>query len=74
MILNYGPSLGAQTNRFGFTISWATNASVVVEASTSLNNPKWSPVQTNALNGGTFYFSDPEWTNYLSRFYRVRSQ
>jgi hypothetical protein len=30
-------------------------------------------LQTNTLAGGSFYFSDPEWTNYPSRFYRVRS-
>jgi hypothetical protein len=67
-------SLGAQSNQFGFTVSWATNLSVLVEASTDLNNPKWSPLTTNALSGGTFYFSDPQWTNYPSRFYRVRAQ
>jgi len=74
LILNNTPGFGVQSNQFGFTVSWATNASVVVEASTDLNNPKWSPVITNSLSGGTFYFSDPQWTNYSSRFYRVRSQ
>ena len=39
LILNNGPSFGAQTNGFGFIISWATNNSVVVEASTSLTSP-----------------------------------
>jgi hypothetical protein len=29
---------------------------------------------TNALTGGTFQFSDPDWTNYPARFYRIRSQ
>jgi hypothetical protein len=32
----------------------------------------WSPVATNTLTGGWFYFSDPHWTNYPVRFYRVR--
>jgi hypothetical protein len=72
VILN--SSLGIQTNGFGFTVSWATNASVVVEASTDLNNPKWSPLTTNALNNGVVNFTDPQWKNYPSRFYRVRSQ
>ncbi len=66
-------SVGIQTNQLGFTISWATNNSVVVEASTTLTNPTWSPVATNTLSGGTAYFSDSQWTNYPTRFYRVRS-
>jgi len=73
LILNFGPGFGVQTNRFGFIISWATNSSVVVEASTDLGNPVWSPVATNTLTGGASYFSDPQWTNYPARFYRLRS-
>jgi hypothetical protein len=70
-ILNFERSFGVQTNRFGFVISWATNNSVVVEASTNLLD--WQPVQTNTLTGGAAYFSDPQWTNSLARFYRLRS-
>jgi hypothetical protein len=66
-------SVGVQTNGFSFTVSWATNASVVVEASTDLKNPSWLPVQTNALSNGVVNFTDPRWTNYSSRFYRIRS-
>jgi len=33
MILAQGPAFGASSGQFGFTISWATNAAVVVEAS-----------------------------------------
>jgi hypothetical protein len=72
LILNN--SLGVRSDQFGFTVSWATNLSVVVEAATSLSSPLWQPVQTNNLVGGSFYFSDPQWANYSSRFYRVRSQ
>jgi hypothetical protein len=67
-------SIGVQTNGFSFTVSWATNLSVVVEASADLNNVKWSPIQTNALNNGVVNFTDLDWTNYPSRFYRVHSQ
>jgi hypothetical protein len=74
LILNHGPSFGVQTNRFGFRVSWATNRSVVVEACTNLASPAWSPLATNILTEGWSFFSDPQWTNYLSRFYRVRSQ
>jgi len=73
LILTTNPSFGERTNQFGFTVSWATNLNVVVEASTDLKNPKWSPVTTNALNGGTFQFTDPQWKNYPARFYRIRS-
>jgi hypothetical protein len=72
LILN--GSLGVQTNQFSFTVSWATNLNVVVEAVIDLGNPIWSPVATNSLVGGWFYFTDPARTNYPSRFYRVRSQ
>jgi hypothetical protein len=73
LILNYEPNFGVKTNQFGFIISWATNIPVVVEACTNLVNPVWSQVGTNTLTGGSSYFSDPQWTNYPSRFYRIRS-
>ena len=72
-ILNFEPNFGVQTNRFGFTISWATNVPVVVEASTNLANSSWTPVQSCTLTNGSVYFSDPQWTNYPGRFYRLRS-
>jgi len=72
-ILNFEPNFCIQTNRFGFTISWATNISAVVEACTNLANPVWSPVRTNTLTSGSCYFSDSQWTNYPDRFYRIRS-
>ena len=73
LILNNSPSFGVQTNQFGFIISWATNIPVVVEACTSLANTNWSSVGTNTLTGGWSYFSDPQWTSYPARFYRLRS-
>jgi hypothetical protein len=68
-----GTSFGVQTNQFGFNINWASGLVVVVEACTDLANPIWTPVRTNTLTGGTSYFSDPDWTNYPGRFYRLRS-
>jgi hypothetical protein len=46
---------------------------VIVEAATNLAAPVWQPLQTNTIiaTNGTFYFSDPEWSNYPGRFYRV---
>jgi BspA type Leucine rich repeat region (6 copies) len=72
-ILTHSANFGLQPGGFGFTISWATNVSVVVEAATNLANPVWIPVSANTLTSGTNYFSDPQWTNYPNRFYRVRS-
>jgi hypothetical protein len=66
-------SFGMQTNQFGFNINWASDQTVVVEACTNLANPDWQPVQTNTLTDGSAYFSDPQWTNYPARFYRLRS-
>jgi len=62
-----------QSNQFGFTISWATNVPVVVEACTNLANPIWLPVATNTLTAGTSHFSDPQPANLPGRFYRLRS-
>jgi BspA type Leucine rich repeat region (6 copies) len=73
VILTTAPNFGAGTNGYGFIISWATNASVVVEACADLALPDWSPVGTNTLVDGWSYFSDPQWTNYANRFYRLRS-
>ncbi len=66
-------TFGVQTNQFGFNIIGTPNLVIVVEASTDLANPIWSPVGTNTLTDGSSYFSDPQWTNFPARFYRLRS-
>jgi BspA type Leucine rich repeat region (6 copies) len=63
---------GVQSNQFGFNITWASGQAVVVEACTNLASPVWIPVTTNTLTGGTFYFSDAQWTNFPGRFYRLQ--
>ena len=72
VILALPPDFGVQTNRFGFRVSWATNASVVVDACTNLTLPTWSSVATNTLTDGWSCFTDPDWNNYPARFYRIR--
>ena len=67
------PSFGLRTNRFGFNVIGASNQVVTVEACTDLNIAGWLPLQTNTIAGGPLYFSDPDWMNHASRFYRVRS-
>jgi hypothetical protein len=66
-------SPGVKVGQFGFTINGTSNLVVMVEACTSLAKPIWSPVATNTLTDGSSYFSDPHWTNYHGRFYRVVS-
>ena len=66
-------SFGVRSNQFGFNVSWASGLVIVVEACTNLSNPIWSPVKTNTLTDGSFYFSDPQWVNYPVRFYRLHS-
>lgn len=67
-----GAGSGLRSNQFGFTIAGTAGLAIVVEACTGLANPSWYPLQTNTLAGGSFYFADPHWTNYASRFYRLR--
>ena len=66
-------SFGVRYNQFGFTLTGTSNDIVVVEACTNLANPIWLPLQTNTLTGSPRYFSDPQWTNFPGRFYRLRS-
>ncbi len=63
-----------RTNQFSFYVDWASDQTVVVQACTNLLHPVWSPLQTNLLTSSTWYFNDPHWTNYPSRFYRAISQ
>jgi hypothetical protein len=63
---------GVRTNQFGFRITGADGIMVVVETTATLENPVWIPVRTNTLTWGTADFSDPQWANYPSRFYRFR--
>jgi hypothetical protein len=68
-----GASFGVRANGFGFRITGTTNIPIVVEASTDLASAAWAPLQTASLTNGFFDFTDPGWTNYAARFYRVRS-
>jgi hypothetical protein len=44
-----------------------------VEATTNLAIGPWVPLSSLNLTNGAFYFSDPNWTNYPARNYRIRS-
>ena len=64
-------SAGMKPGGFGFTLTFLTNQTIVVEASTNLVN--WQPIWTNTQPGASADFVDPEWTNQPTRFYRARS-
>ena len=66
-------TFGLVSNQISFNITGSSNLWIVVEGTTNLFAPVWSPLATNTLSSGLFNFSDPEWTNYATRFYRFRS-
>jgi hypothetical protein len=69
IITNDG-SFGFQANQFGFNVSGAFGATIVVDGSSNLVD--WVPLLTNTVSGNPFYFSDPAATNLSARFYRAR--
>jgi len=66
-------TFGVFSNQFGFNITGTTNIPIVVEASTNLAGASWTPLQTCTLTNGSIYSSDPQWTNYPTRVYRISS-
>jgi hypothetical protein len=75
--IQFDPNFGLKSNQFGFDVCGA-NWPFIVDATTDLNSPAWTSLETNAItNGGIVngmsYFSDSQWTSYPARFYRVRS-
>jgi len=67
-------SFGVQNGQFGFNITGTTNIPIVVEASTSLAGPVWTPLQSLTLTNGSYYFSEPFQPGSPGRFYRITSQ
>ena len=63
-----GASFGVQSNRFGFNITGTSNIPMVVEASTNLASPVWTPLQSLTLTNGLVYFSEPLQTNSSGRY------
>jgi hypothetical protein len=44
-----------------------------VKAGTGLVSIVSTDTCTNTISSDLYYFSDPQWTNYPGRFYRLRS-
>jgi hypothetical protein len=66
-------SFGVRQNQFGFNVAGTPDIPLVIEGSTDLAARSWAPLQSCTLTNGSIYFSDPQWTNFPSRFYRIRS-
>jgi hypothetical protein len=67
------PNFGLRANGFSFRITGTANIPIVVEGCTNLASGKWVWLRSARLSNGVFDFTDPGWTNYPARFYRVRS-
>jgi hypothetical protein len=66
-------SFGVRSNRFGFDIAGTENIPIVVEATADVAGGSWVPQQACSLTNGCIYFSDPAWTNFPARAYRIRA-
>jgi hypothetical protein len=69
-IITTNTAFGVTSGLFGFDVSGLSGASVIIEASTNLQT--WIPLQTNQLNGGLLYFSDPQPPTNARLFYRAQ--
>jgi len=69
VISTTGAAFGFTNGAFGFDVTGPAGSNVVIQASTDLQT--WIPLQTNQLGSGPLHFSDPHWTNYRGRFYRI---
>jgi hypothetical protein len=66
-----GITFDVKNNQFGFNITGTAYIPIVVEACSNLANPVWSPVATNILTNGSFYFRELVRTNVPGRYYRI---
>ncbi len=64
-------NFGVQNEQFGFDITATNNIPVLVEATTNLISPVWTPLQTSTITNGLFHFTEPFQANSAGRFYRL---
>lgn len=72
VILTNDGNLGVRSNCFGFCVTGISNQVLAVEACTNLATGNWTSIYIFTSGTGAHYFSDSRWTNYGSRYYRVR--
>ena len=73
LIIRLMPALACGRISLHFTDTGRRRMVRVMQACMDLARLTWSPLQSCTLTHGFIYFSDPEWTNYPARFYRIRS-
>ena len=66
-------NFGMQSNAFGFDFIGISNQTAIIEFSTDLTQPVWSPLQTNSLTGSPQYFFDNTYIQNAAGFYRIHS-
>jgi len=64
---------GIGTNGFGFNVTGTVGIPVSIEACAAIGSFTWEPLLTIRLAYGQITFSDPQWTNYPARLYRIHS-
>jgi hypothetical protein len=69
-IITTNAAFGFTDGVFGFDMAGPSGSNVVIQASTDLQT--WIPLQTNLLGSGLLYFSDPQSTTNVQRFYRAQ--
>jgi hypothetical protein len=67
------PSFGPQPAGFGLPIAGTPDIPIVLEAAAQAAGSPWTPLLSGTLTNGSIHFSDADWTNYPTRFYRIRS-
>jgi len=72
LAITTGAAFGFTNGVFGFDVSGPSGSNVVIQASTDLQT--WIPLQTNLLGSSPLFFSDPQSTTNVQRFYRVSLQ
>jgi sugar lactone lactonase YvrE len=70
VIITTNAAFGFTNGVFGFNVSGPSGSNVVIQASADLQT--WIPLQTNLLGSGPLYFSDPQSTTNVLRFYRAQ--
>ena len=71
-IVSASDDFGVKEGRFGFAITGSIGQRFTVEGNNRLTSTGWSTLATNTLTGVPFYFSDSAWTNFQTRYYRLR--
>jgi hypothetical protein len=70
LLITTSAAFGFTNGVFGFNFIGPSGSNVVIQASTDLQT--WIPLQTNLLGSGPLYFSDPQSTTNILRFYRAQ--